>query len=71
MAIRERKQAGGIALRPSLWKRIEAVADAQGKSKNQVMEAVLDLHVPAVSESQKNGATRQNAVIAGWRNPDE
>lgn len=62
MAKRERKQAGGIALRPDLWRRIERVADEQEKSRNQVMEEVLSLHVPAVPDSQKMGETRHNGA---------
>lgn len=48
---RERKHPGGIALKPSLWELIDRIADAQDKSRNQVMEEVLSLHVPALSDS--------------------
>ena len=44
------KKAGGIALRPALWQRIERLADAQDKSKNEVMEAVLEMYLPAVPD---------------------
>jgi hypothetical protein len=43
---REKKMPGGIALKPSLWRRIEQIAEADGKSKNEVMEEVLSAHVP-------------------------
>lgn len=55
---KERKQPGGIALKPTLWERIERVAAAQGKSKNEVMEAVLDLHVP---DTRHFGNQRENS----------
>lgn len=50
---RERKVAAGIALRPSLWNRIEHVAGLRGKPRNQVIEEVLDQHIPA-PEASKN-----------------
>lgn len=50
MKWKEPKKARGIALRPSLWRRIDAVAERQQKSRNEVMEEVLSLHVPAVDD---------------------
>lgn len=47
---KERKQASGIALRPSLWRRIKHVAEVKGQSTNEVMEAVLDMYVPALPD---------------------
>jgi hypothetical protein len=47
---KERKQASGIALRPSLWRRIKHVAETKDQSVNEVMEAVLDMYVPALPD---------------------
>lgn len=46
----ERKLPGGIALKPSLWARVDRLATAQKKSRNQVMEEVLSLYLPDVPE---------------------
>lgn len=51
---RELKKPGGIALRPSLWARIDELADAQDKSRNQVMEEVLSLHLPSLAGSRNS-----------------
>lgn len=58
---KQRKQPGGIALKPALWERIERLAAEQGKSKNEVMEAVLELHLPAVASF---GNSREHALDA-------
>ncbi len=47
---RERKMPGGIALKPSLWRRIELVAETRGTSKNEIMEEVLAANVPYVPD---------------------
>lgn len=57
---RERKMPGGIALKPSLWRRIEMVAEADGKSKNEVMEEVLSAHVPRIQDFRKSQAEPHN-----------
>lgn len=49
----EPKKAIGIGLRPSLWERIDRFAAHQKKSRNQVIEEVLTLHVPVVADSSK------------------
>jgi len=53
---RERKVPGGIALRPSLWARVDALAEAHGKSRNQVMEETLSLHLPIANDLRKSQA---------------
>lgn len=62
MPMREKKRPGGIALRPSLWRRIEALAASKDMSLNAVMEQVLDLHVPAVPNSHEIGYNRHAAA---------
>lgn len=57
---KERKQASGIALRPSLWRRIKYVAEAKGQSTNEVMEAVLDMYVPALPDFKNSRVNSHN-----------
>lgn len=66
----EPKKAIGIGLRPSLWRRIDAFAEVQGKSRNQVIEEVLSLHVPVPGDSRKSQTDSQNGRI--WEDiPDD
>jgi len=46
----ERKKPIGIGLRPKLWARIDAYAEAVGKSRSQVIEEVLIAHIPETPE---------------------
>lgn len=48
---KEPKKPGGIALRPSLWKRIDALAEERGVSRNEVMETCLAANLPAPANS--------------------
>lgn len=57
----EPKKAIGIGLRPSLWERIDRFAAEQRKSRNQVIEEVLSLHIPAASDSSKSGENPRNS----------
>ena len=57
----EPKKAIGIGLRPSLWQRIDAFANRQGKSRNQVIEDILTLHIPVDPDFRySNGAVRKS-----------
>ena len=68
----EPKKAIGIGLRPSLWQRIDAFADAQGKSRNQVIEEILNLHIPAARDLRKTHENVRKAQDSGinWSNVD-
>ena len=67
---KERKKPGGIALRPALWRRIEALAERQGKSKNEVMEEVLSLHLPVAQDFEILREDSRNIEGRGLRNDD-
>ena len=56
---RERKVPAGVALPPSLWERIDQVADAQQKTRSEVVCEVLSLHVPVLRESHESYAHSQ------------
>lgn len=60
---REKKKPGGIALKPSLWARIDRLAEAQDKSRNEVMEEVLSLHVPHVGDFNKSKTDESDREI--------
>ncbi len=67
---RENKVPRGIALRPPLWERIDTIADAQDKSRNEVIEAVLEAHIPSLpdfrnshSATQSSGETRDISLV--------
>lgn len=51
---RENKEPRGVGLSPSVWARIEAVAENQEKSLSQVIEDVLTLHLPVVRDFRKS-----------------
>lgn len=44
----DRKVGRGVGLRPSLWARIDAYAETQGKNRNQVIEELLNAYIPAL-----------------------
>lgn len=60
MAKSEAKKGIGIGLRPSLWERIDAYAELQGKSRTQVVEAILEAHIPCAPDSRK---TQQSSPL--------
>jgi hypothetical protein len=51
---KEPKVSGGIALRPVLWERIRRLAERDEKSRNQVMEECLSVHLPHVDDLRKS-----------------
>ncbi len=55
----EAKRPIGIGLRPSLWERIDRWAEAQGKSRNQVVEEILAAHIPVLPDFRKSGVEPQ------------
>lgn len=57
----EAKKAIGVGLRPSLWERIDRFAAAQGKSRAQVIEEVLSLHIPVVPAFRNSGEKKRDA----------
>ena len=60
---RQPKVPGGIALRPTLWERIDRLAEAQDKSRNQVMEEVLSLHLPVDHDFRKGDNPQDTAPL--------
>lgn len=64
---RERKQPGGIALSPSLWQRIAERADAEDKSRSQVVEEALQFAFFAGHGSRKSDGESYNAEPAPTR----
>lgn len=56
----EPKKAIGVGLRPSLWERIDRFAEASGKSRNQVIEEILTLYIPAAGNFT---TSEQNATM--------
>ena len=54
MVAKAPKKPRGIALRPELWARVDAVAQAQQRSANQVIEMVLELHLPVARDLPKS-----------------
>lgn len=67
----EPKKAIGIGLRPALWRRIDAYAEAQGKSSNLVIEQILDAQIPAVADLRKTQEDSRKTEIAWGRLADE
>lgn len=67
---REKKVASGIALKPSLWARIDGLAILHEKSRNQVMEEILSIHVPSAVEINKLVAELQDDEEQGVFNDD-
>lgn len=59
------KQPRGVALRRELWDRLDAVAHEQKRSRNQVIEMCLELHLPQPAELPK-----QPDKIA-WRDEED
>lgn len=53
MAAKSLKQPRGVALRPELWQRLDALAIEQRRSRNQVIEMCLELHLPQPTELSK------------------
>lgn len=51
----ERRLGRGVSLLPSLWERVERVADIQGKSCSEVIEDVIVLHLPPLAERGEAG----------------
>lgn len=52
---RELKVAGGIALRGSVWAEIAALAEAEGQSRNSVLETLVTIGLSHVRVSRKLG----------------
>lgn len=65
--VKETKKPGGIALRPSLWKRIDALAEERGTSRNEVMESCLATNLPVPSNSYNE---RVNSNSIGLKDDD-
>lgn len=68
---RERRVPSGISLLPSVWERVDKLAESQEKSRSQVVEEVLSLHLPCAANSQEADADSQDmggqpvAVVQG------
>lgn len=47
---RDPKVGRGIGLRPGLWARIDAYAEHRQRTRNQIIEDILDANVPQIEE---------------------
>jgi metal-responsive CopG/Arc/MetJ family transcriptional regulator len=56
----ELRQGKGISLLPTLWARIDRLADAQDKSRSEVVEDVLTAFLPAIDDLRKTQDTTQS-----------
>lgn len=54
-----RREGRGISLLPALWARIDRLAEAQEKSRSEIVEEVLSLHLPAVVNFRKSDENTQ------------
>ena len=50
-----RREGRGISLLPALWARIDRLAEAQEKSRSEVVEEVLSLHLPEMDAWRRMG----------------
>lgn len=48
-----RRTGKGISLLPAIWARIDRLAAAQDKSRSEVVEEVLSLHLPVIADLRK------------------
>lgn len=52
---RELKVAGGIALKPSVWARVQELAERESLPRNQVIEQLITIGLSCVGDSRKAG----------------